>query len=496
MKTLAANSLRRPAPRSAPPAPCRLRLALVGLALLLWCNQGVAAAPATGGYAVVVSAATYADPQWKPVVAALAAKYDARVIPFDKAVNESLPALKKQFPRYICFVARPTEATEKFVVAVNRLTRHLDDDPYTDAIWGILTGYDAHCALRIAELKAPLVIHRVGAATEVDLKLCDEGRWYSELTAGKMVRKEAGKPPRNAQGPADTTQALVNTLNDYHPQLFVTSGHASERDWRLGYAYANGEFRSHAGQLVGIDTQGKKYLVHSDNPKVYLPVGNCLMGHIDGPDAMALAYMNCAGVDQMIGYTVPTWYGYGGWGLLDYFVEQPGRYTLAEAFYVNQQALLHRLDTYFPGSASIDPNDLDKIKPSAAATKAGLTMNDARGLLYDRDTVAFYGDPAWSATMAPGPLRWKQTLAEKDGRFRFEIKPLDGEKSFATIDTNGSQRGGRPIVQLLPHRIRAASVQLTAGADLQPLITDNFILIPRPKHCEPGRTYRVEFTAN
>ena len=76
------------------------------------------------------------------------------------------------------------------------------------------------------------------------------------------------------------------------------------------------------------------------------------MGHIDGPDAMALAFMNSAGVDQMIGYTVPTWYGYGGWGMLDYFVEQPGRFTLAEAFYANQQALIHRLETYFPGAAT------------------------------------------------------------------------------------------------------------------------------------------------
>ena len=56
------------------------------------------------------------------------------------------------------------------------------------------------------------------------------------------------------------------------------------------------------------------------------------MGNIDGQDAMALAWMNDAGVKQMLGYTVPTWFGYQGWGVLDYFVEQPGRYTLTEAF--------------------------------------------------------------------------------------------------------------------------------------------------------------------
>ncbi len=108
--------------------------------------------------------------------------------------------------------------------------------------------------------------------------------------------------------------------------------------------------RSEKGQLFGLDTHGQRYPIRSDNPKVYLPVGNCLMGHIDGPDAMALAFLNSAGVNQMIGYTVPRWYGYAGWGLLDYFVEQPGRFTLAEAFYANEQALVYRHSTEDCGS--------------------------------------------------------------------------------------------------------------------------------------------------
>jgi zinc protease len=411
-------------------------------------------------------------------------------------VTESLPELARQFPRYICFVARPNEAGTKFVADVNRLTRQLDDDPYTDAIWGILTGYDAKCALRIAALKEPLVIHRVAAGTEVELSQCDEGIWYSELKRGKMVRKAAGNKPADDTGPADSTKALVESLNDYQAQLFITSGHATERDWQIGYGYRNGQFRSHAGELFGVDTKGQRIPVASNNPKVYLPVGNCLMGHIDGPDAMALAFMNSAGVDQMIGYTVPSWYGYGGWGLLDYFVEQPGRYTLAEAFYVNQQALLNRLEAYFSNVEKINfGNNEAEFTLSEAAKKAHLTLNDGRGLLYDRDTVAFYGDPAWSAMMAPGPLAWEQTLHAKNGRYEFEIIPRNGEKTFDTLNNNGSQRGGRPIIELLPHRIKAASVQITEGADLQALVTGNFVLVPRPEHCDPQRSYRVVFTA-
>ena len=71
------------------------------------------------------------------------------------------------------------------------------------------------------------------------------------------------------------------------------------------------------GSMFGAPTTGDRFEIESSNPKVYLPIGNCLMGHIDGPDAMALAWMNSVGVNQMIGYTVVTWYGFGGWGVLD-----------------------------------------------------------------------------------------------------------------------------------------------------------------------------------
>src|SRR4051794_34456343 len=74
-----------------------------------------------GGYAVVVSKATAADPGWKPVVDALVAKYPgAAVVTYDKDVADAVPDLKSKFPRYACFVARPEEATQPFVAAVHR----------------------------------------------------------------------------------------------------------------------------------------------------------------------------------------------------------------------------------------------------------------------------------------------------------------------------------------------------------------------------------------
>jgi hypothetical protein len=456
------------------------------------CNAGPDAA-----YVVVVSRATHDDAAWKPVVDALVAKHRADVLVFDRSVAESLAGLRRRMPRYACFVAQPAEATRQFVADVHGLTRRLDDDPYTDVIWGILTGYDAACALRIARHAEPLTIRRVAAGTEVELAMCPEGVCYDELVRNRVVRKRAGQEPLQEKGPDDTTQALVDALNVYRAQLFITSGHATEHDWQIGYRYRNGQFRCADGRLFGLDTQGHRFPIDSPNPKVYLPVGNCLMGHIDGPQAMALAWMNSAGVDQMIGYTVTTWYGYAGWGCLDYFLEQPGRFSAAEAFFANQQALLHRLERYFPGTAGVEVKPggqpVGPIAVSPRARQAGLSANDARGLLYDRDVLAFYGDPAWDARMAPGPLAWQQSLSERDGVYQFEIVPQRGQRTFEPINTNGSQRGGRPIIQLLPHHIR--HVEIVEGKDLEPLITDNFLLVPNPGKCDPKRRWRIVFRA-
>ena len=95
-----------------------------------------------GGYAVVVSKVTLDKPEWKKVVDALVVKHKGQVIVYEE-LAQVRAGLTKQAPRYACFVATSAETTRQFVAEVHRLTRQLDDDPYTDVLWGILTGYDA-----------------------------------------------------------------------------------------------------------------------------------------------------------------------------------------------------------------------------------------------------------------------------------------------------------------------------------------------------------------
>ena len=81
-------------------------------------------------YAVVVKKSTAEDAQWQKVIAALKDKHNASIITYDESVDESLNALKQQFPRHTCFVAKAEDAGRTFVAQVHQLTRKLDNDPY------------------------------------------------------------------------------------------------------------------------------------------------------------------------------------------------------------------------------------------------------------------------------------------------------------------------------------------------------------------------------
>jgi len=415
-------------------------------------------------YAIVVSQATLNTPGWNDVVTAIEKKYPgASRLVYTKSPSEQLPALKQLHPRYTCFVATPAKAGREFVLGIHALCRSYDNDPYTDTLWAILTGYNAANALRIAKHSEPLTIHKVASGTAIALEMVEQGGWFDEGEACKKVWKELGKTPVQIKVAQDTTLAMVDTLNVWQADCFVTSGHATEHNWQLGYRYQNGTFKCEKGVLYGEDTEKVRHPVNSPNPKVYLPIGNCLMGHIDGPDAMALAWMNSAGVNQMIGYIQPTWFGYAGWGTLDYFIEQPGRYTLIEAFFANHHALVHKL----------------QAEPS-------------KGLIFDRDHVAVYGDPAWIAKMAPKQCRWTQTLTEENGVFTLSITPNRDKESFLPVNTNGSQRGGRPVIAYLPGR-HTGKVRILQGAEHSPLITDDFILIPNPGKDYDGTEMTIRF---
>ena len=201
------------------------------LAILLALPLARAGAAPPCDYAVVVSKRTHEDPDWKKVVDALvkkhADKYHAQVIEYGTDVDESLAPLRRLFPRYAAFVAQPEEAGREFVVKVHRLTRKLDDDPYTDVLWGIVTGFSAADALRIAETGQPLEIHCAAAGTGINLEMFDQGFWFNEGSDDEYTEKHKGGKAETKHGYADAAKPMIDMFAEYGPQLFLTSGHAT-----------------------------------------------------------------------------------------------------------------------------------------------------------------------------------------------------------------------------------------------------------------------------
>jgi zinc protease len=399
----------------------------------------VCAATARGEYAVVVSEATQREPAWRAVVQALVAKHQARVVIYRDDVTSTRADLVRRLPTHVAFVAAPQEAGRKFVVAIHQMMRQLDDDPYTDALWGIVTGYDAADALRIAQRREPLVIRSGGSgAGKGSVECLPQGFASYEGTKDKFWTWRDGKMTESSVKP-DAAKSLADGLNTMTPEVFITSGHATERDWQIGYGFNGGQFRCERGQLYALNTEGKRFDIRSPTPKVYLPAGNCLIGHIPRADCMATAWMHSGGAYQMFGYTDVTWFGYMGWGTLDLFLSS--RHNLAEAFFFNNQALVHKLLTEKP------------------------TGKDLKGLLYDRDIVAFYGDPAWDARMPRSDPAWTEHFTTADGKVTFTLTA-----------TRDGKWPGRPVCAWLPQRLPGAKV--IAGQQHKPLVTDNFLLLP------------------
>lgn len=432
--------------------------------ILLACASALRALPIQADpYIVVVSEADYADAGWRKVCDTLLTKYnESLVVTYRESVTNTLAALRKAQPRAVAFVASPMNCGQRFVTEIHHVMRTIDPDVYTDAPWGILTGATAEDAYRRAAYTTPLVVSNTLANTAIPLENLIAGEWYDELKQSLHVYKRKGEAiVQDVNAEKDPAVPLARTINTDTVDLIVGSGHATERDWQIGYRYRAGSFRCDNGQLYALTYPERSTIpIRSTNPKVYLPCGNCLMGHVDGTNAMALAWMRDANVVQMAGYTVPTWFGYAGWGMVDYLLEMPGRYTFAEAFLVNQLALDHLL-----------------------------LKQPSKGLQFDRSVVAFYGDPLWEARLASQPSGYEQTLTSTAEGYTLTIKPLRGDRSFMLLSYNGSQRGGRPIVAWFPRKLKRPVV--TEGLELQPVVTPRFLLVPLPDTLKEMYVIRV-----
>jgi zinc protease len=436
-------------------------------------------------YAIVYSKLT--GEKWPTALKQLKEKYERRwkedqihVICYQNEVDESLPELSHVRPSYTCFLTHFEECTQVFVSCVHRLTRRLDPStPFTDTIWGILTGLTEE-DVSFAISSDSLTVSRVLGGTGVDLTKFESGLWYNEGKACDYVSKSRGNEEiLHGVCPQDTTGLLVKELsdqrdveNDVGVDMMVTSGHATERDWCIGYSYPNGKFICRSSRMMGLAMDGHTHpIVHNGRPKILSAAGNCLVGNIDESNCMALAWMHSVGVVQMTGYLLPTWYGYGGWGVHSYFINLPGALSFAESFFANHQALLAKLHKEYNQHELLAYNEYNG------------NSKDCCGLLYDRDIVAFYGDPAFEARLVHKADQQAYTIDVN------EVVSEANWKTFELILTVNHKFNRFPI-HIFSRSV--ANYKILSGDDGDDvIITCRFVMIARIFN--PGDTARVVF---
>ena len=406
-------------------------------------------------YAIVIPKTVLKDSSWANVANTLAQRHDGQIISYDGNFYSLRENLSKISPQYICFVASPeyiiSYGSKHFVRDIYQLTRTLDDDIYGDAIWGILTGYNAADALRIALGPSKITVSNALLKTAGDwLDYFKQGIYFSESEYNKMWYKNSdGNVIKNIPGPTDCTDTLYALLNSNKIDIMVTSGHASQYDWQLHYPTPGyeGSFKSsYSGQLYAVPHTGYVMQIHSTNPKIYYAPGNCLIGNISNKNCMVLSWLHTGGAYQYAGYTVDTWYGYAGWGVADYFIKLKNRFTFSESIFLNNQSLLYDLKNKTPGT-------------------------DPSGLNYDKNVFAFYGDPACEArlenTNTIEPLYSQELL----------VNSSNPNIDTVTFKITMNQRGhpSRHPAVIFPTRLKDFNIISTNANDA--VVTDNFAML-------------------
>lgn len=377
---------------------------------LLLCCAASAQGPVhpNDDYLVVASKRLRETDGWMQVAGALKAKHDCDWLFFDESLTEVLPELQRRSPTFVGFVAMPDEAGAEVVRSMNRLSRRLDEDPFADVRWGLITGARWEDAMEVVRAEKPLVVKSMLGNTTVPLEAVQSGVFFDDGRAGRRVERHAGGKITEIigdEGIADEFAAVFNTL---HPDLLVTTGRTNEDRWMLGYTFDGGRVIDPDGNLKAKTPEGDEVELRSDGPMAIIGAGSCLLGYVPDKDALPLAFIRHGGARQIVGYASTTWYGRAGWETLKKVVDNPGEHSIAEAAWLTQQEIVADIERLHPGldidTAAFDERDVEGFR-RAVAEATGLAagsdeLKELTGLLWDRDGFVVLGDPAWDVRLA------------------------------------------------------------------------------------------------
>jgi hypothetical protein len=351
-------------------------------------------------YAIIVSKQTKEDANWTKVVDKLKEKYNAKVFVFENNLDEIKKDVANYKPKYIAFVAKPEETTQKYVYNANEFCKTLDDDPYVDAIWGIVVAGTHEEALRM--ITSPkLVIKKILGKTSTPLETVKEGIFITENARDPYhikIKKDGKIEEFNEK--YDDTKKVVDELNTNTYQLIITSGHADPNGWELMYPGGGGRVYAKDGKLYATDRKENEYEITMDNNKVIYAIGNCLSALISGtlrigwqtivatPDkSLCLGWIH-HGANQYLGAVDGTWHGAFWRNCWTYLFEFPGKYTYAQSIFLTRQKIHFQVQ-----EMEFDYDYANQFPPS----------KNKQGCEYTERIFVLYGDPAYEARIDPDP---------------------------------------------------------------------------------------------
>lgn len=477
----------------------RIMYCLLGLLTLVVGCQSVSV---QSDYVVIAGKAVQGDSSWYAVVETLADKHQGKILSYRESPDELLQQLQQIHPRYVAIVEKPENLNRDYVIAMHRLSRKIDNDLYADFLWGIITGYDAQNAMQMVNNSSETLIVRDAVATIMEMhsgKWFDKYAWVDDHDKGLWGEKTSQEDSVVTYRipPEEVLQKFYDIYAEYEPDLVVTAAHATEKNLEMPFSLGN--IKSKAGKLYADFPAGIRDLKESGKRKIYFAVGNCLIGNVNNTnESMAIAWMNSGNAAAMIGYVVTTWHGRNGWGGLKYWLTNPGRYSLPEAIFMNQQDLISQLNRWNPKLPELEypfdaGNEFEEGQKLITEATGIIPDNDQLGFLHDRDVLAYYGDPKWDARLLEIPEESDYTVTSG----------IKGQKCIITITTSGNfslerMKGDKfkqehvldlPFSYFFPERLN--NPRLTTGQKWSVALDENFLLIYNADF-EPEKTYTVE----
>lgn len=176
-------------------------------------------------YAILVGKDVREDLSWSKLIETLQAERGGEVFGYNENPGETFDKLKQVRPHYVVVLDKVENVTSRFVRTLHMMSRNMDEDPYEDFVWGIITGDTPSAAMRfVTEAQVPR------KENEAWLKQCDlekmcgfSGKcWWGEKYKNEWKRwMDTPGKPTVAEAVFLQQQYNIERLLEWNPNVLT-----------------------------------------------------------------------------------------------------------------------------------------------------------------------------------------------------------------------------------------------------------------------------------